>query len=83
MPDRIMFYEDTYVVIGPNLEQQFVGIEQLRQLLGNLLEQAGIDLAPDLTGLDRETQIERLIATGCELTAMEGVWQWYAVRLEK
>ncbi|MFN3361886.1 MAG: chlororespiratory reduction protein 7 [Pseudanabaenaceae cyanobacterium] len=83
MPDRMMFFEDTYVVLSPRLEQQFVSYLELRQILHRLLEQPGVEIPLDLRQLDREQQIDRLIATVCEFSTAEGVWQWYVVRLEK
>ncbi|MCS6959387.1 MAG: chlororespiratory reduction protein 7 [Pseudanabaenaceae cyanobacterium SKYGB_i_bin29] len=83
MPDRMMFFEDTYVVLSPRLEQQFVSYAELRQILASLLDQAGVEIPIDLRGLHREAQIDRLLATVCEFSTAEGVWQWYVVRLEK
>lgn len=83
MPDRIMFSEDTYVVLSPSLEQRFVNLAELRQILDDLLSSCDNDLPADLQNLDRECQIDRLIATVCEFSTPGGVWQWYVVRLNK
>lgn len=83
MPDRMMFYEDTYVVLNPDLEQQFVDLAELRQILANLLAQSPDNLPKDLQDLNVEEQIDRLIATVCEYESEAGTWQWYVVRLEK
>lgn len=83
MPDRMMFYEETYVVLSPALEQQFVNLAELRQILDGLLSTPDVALPPDLQNLDRVAQIDRLIATVCEFETPEGKWQWFVVRLEK
>ncbi len=83
MPDRMMFYEDTYVLLSPSLEQRFVNLAELKQVLGELLSAPGVQLPPDLLSLDRAAQIDRLIDTVCEFESGEGTWQWYVVRLEK
>jgi hypothetical protein len=83
MPDRMMFYEETYVVLSPDLEQKFVDLTELRQILADLLDKSQPNLPKDLQNLDRAEQIDRLIDTVCEFEAPEGTWQWYVVRLEK
>ncbi len=83
MPDRMMFYEETYVVLGPDLEQKFVNLTELRQILADLLDQSLHNLPKDLQDLNRAEQIDRLIDTVCEFETPGGTWQWYVVRLEK
>ncbi len=94
MPDSIMYQEDHFVVLSPELIEQFVSLPELEEILKQLLQKIpSQDLPRDLQKfLTSETpkekqiekQIEHLIKTACELDCQEfGVWQWYAVRLQK
>ncbi len=86
MPDSLMYYEESFVVLPPDLKEQFLNLAELQQLLRDLLSgMAPKDLPRDLQNIaDVETQVDRLIKTACDLDCGDrGVWQWYAVRLEK
>jgi hypothetical protein len=85
MPASIMYQEDHYTVLSPQMEQQFVNLAGLQTILKNLLEPMQDRLPKDLQKISSiDLQIERLIKTACELDCPEvGVWQWYVVRLEK
>lgn len=85
MPNSIMYQEDCYVVLSPELKEQFVSLAELKELLTNLLRQIAPQLPQDLQNISNpERQVERLIDTVCELDCHDlGIWQWYAVRLEK
>lgn len=77
--------EDCYVVLSPELIEQFVSLPELEELLKNLLRKIPTQLPQDLQKISTvELQVERLIKTACELDCHElGVWQWYVVRLQK
>jgi hypothetical protein len=85
MPNSIMYQEDCYVVLSPDLNEQFVSLAELKELLTNLLRQISPHLPQDLQNIDNpEQQVQRLIDTVCELDCDSlGIWQWYVVRLEK
>jgi Protein CHLORORESPIRATORY REDUCTION 7 len=79
-----MYYEDHFVLLSPDLQQQFVDLAELTQKLRSLLTEIQSELPRDLgaiVGLD--AQVEYLLKTACELDCDNGRWQWYAVRLEK
>jgi hypothetical protein len=77
--------EDCYVVLSPELTEQFVSLPELEDLLKNLLHKIPTQLPQDLQKISTvELQVERLIKTACELDCHElGIWQWYVVRLQK
>jgi hypothetical protein len=85
MPDAMMYYQDHYVMLSPNMEQEFLTLPQLRQKLEHLLTGMQDQLPRDLQKFDRlEAQVDCLIDTACELEVEgQGTWQWYAVRLDK
>jgi len=85
MPASIMYQEDYYTVLSPDLTQQFVTLTELQTILKDLLANISDRLPLDLQKIPNvDQQIERLINTTCELDCYEaGVWQWYVVRLEK
>ncbi|NJK60666.1 MAG: chlororespiratory reduction protein 7 [Oscillatoriales cyanobacterium SM2_1_8] len=84
MPDSIMYQEDTYVLLAPDLTEQFVTAVELRSILEGLVAALAPDQVPrDLQGLAPATWVDRLLATACTLDTAEGTWQWYVVRLEK
>jgi Protein CHLORORESPIRATORY REDUCTION 7 len=85
MPDSLMYYEDNYVVLTPSMQEQFVTAPELAQILQDLLAGLQDDLPRDLQSIsDIQQQAQRLIKTACELDCVEkGIWQWYAVRLDK
>jgi hypothetical protein len=85
MPDSIMYQDDCYVVLSPELNEQFVSLPELKDILKNLLLKIPTQLPQDLQNISNlDSQVDRLINTVCELDCHElGVWQWYVVRLEK
>ncbi len=85
MPDSMMYYEDNFVVLSPGMTEQFVTLPELEDILGNLLTKIQDNLPYDLQNIPTiPAQVERLIKTACDLDCGDdGVWQWYAVRLEK
>lgn len=80
-----MYHEDHYVVLAPNMTEQFVTPPELAEILCGLLAKIQDRLPPDLQTLpDLNDQAQRLIKTTCELDCDDlGKWQWYVVRLEK
>jgi hypothetical protein len=85
MPSSMMYYEDTYVVLPPDMQEQFVTQPELEQLLHNLLADIQDALPHDLQKLKTiPEQVQRLIKTACDLDCGDrGTWQWYVVRLDK
>ncbi len=85
MPDRLMYAEEHYVVLAPDLTERFVTPAELAELLARLLDDLGDRLPPDLQKLSTsEERVKRLLATACDLDCGDaGTWQWYAVRLKK
>lgn len=86
MPDSIMYQDDYYVVLSPEMTEQFVTLPELEDILKKLLTPMQSSLLPQdlqkITSLD--LQVERLVDTACQLDCGDlGVWQWYVVRLEK
>jgi hypothetical protein len=79
-----MYYEETFVLISPTLEERFLTASELRHFLQELLvTMAENDLPQDLRQLSTmEQRLDRLMNTACDLDC-GGVWQWYAVRLHK
>jgi hypothetical protein len=85
MPDSMMYYEDNFVILSPGMTEQFVTLPELETMLGDLLTKMQDNLPYDLQNIPTiVAQVERLIKTACDLDCGDdGVWQWYAVRLEK
>jgi len=86
MPSSMMYHEDTYVVLSPDMQEQFVTQPELENLLHDLLVHIQPqDLPTDLQNIsDINQQVQRLIKTACDLDCGDrGRWQWYVVRLEK
>ncbi len=86
MPQSLMYYEETYVLIAPDMQEQFLTGAELRSFLGTLLLNLSTPEQPqDLQNLPSlEQKLDRLINTACDLDCgSAGVWQWYAVRLKK
>ncbi|WP_190315964.1 chlororespiratory reduction protein 7 [Pseudanabaena sp. UWO310] len=85
MPSSMMYYEDTYVVLPPDMQEKFVTQPELEQLLHDLLADIQDDLPYDLKNLRNiDEQVQRLVKTACDLDCGDrGLWQWYVVRLEK
>ena len=84
MPSSMMYYEDTYVVLPPDMQEQFVTQPELEKILHDLLIDIQDALPYDLQNLAISEQIQRLIKTACDLDCGDrGTWQWYVVRLDK
>lgn len=85
MPSSMMYYEDTYVVLPPDMKEQFVNQLELEQILHDLLADIQDALPYDLQNLTTiNEQVQRLIKTACDLDCGDrGTWQWYVVRLDK
>ena len=85
MPSSMMYYEDTYVVLPPDMQEQFVNQLELEQVLHDLLADIQDALPYDLQNLTTiNEQVQRLIKTACDLDCGDrGTWQWYVVRLNK
>ncbi|MCY7331986.1 MAG: chlororespiratory reduction protein 7 [Pseudanabaena sp. CAN_BIN31] len=86
MPSSMMYYEDTYVVLPPDMQEQFVTTPELEQLLQGLLADIQHqDLPTDLQNLTTVNErVQRLVKTACDLDCGDrGIWQWYVVRLDK
>ncbi|WP_055076462.1 chlororespiratory reduction protein 7 [Pseudanabaena sp. 'Roaring Creek'] len=85
MPSSMMYYEDTYVVLPPDMQEKFVTQPELEQLLHDLLADIQDALPYDLKNLRNiDEQVQRLVKTACDLDCGDrGLWQWYVVRLEK
>lgn len=86
MPSSMMYYEDTYVVLPPDMQEQFVTQPELAKILHDLLIEIEYqDLPTDLQNLPTtDQQVQRLIKTACDLDCGDrGTWQWYVVRLDK
>jgi hypothetical protein len=84
MPSSMMYYEDTYVVLPPDMQEQFVTQPELEKILHDLLIDIQDGLPYDLQNLAINEQVQRLIKTACDLDCGDrGTWQWYVVRLDK
>jgi hypothetical protein len=84
MPSSMMYYEDTYVVLPPDMQEQFVTQPELEKILHDLLIDIQDALPFDLQNLAISEQVQRLIKTACDLDCGDrGTWQWYVVRLDK
>ena len=81
----MMYYEDTYVVLPPDMQEKFVTQPELEQILHDLLVNIQDALPYDLQNLANiDEQVQRLIKTACDLDCGDrGTWQWYVVRLNK
>ena len=81
----MMYYEDTYVVLPPDMQEKFVTQPELEQILHDLLVNIQDALPHDLQNLASiDEQVQRLIKTACDLDCGDrGIWQWYVVRLDK
>ena len=84
MPSSMMYYEDSYVVLPPDMQEQFVTQPELEQILHDLLIDIQDALPYDLQNLAINEQVQRLIKTACDLDCGDrGTWQWYVVRIDK
>lgn len=85
MPDPLMYQQDAYVVLEPDLPEQFLTADELREKLKSILAHRQQDLPRDLQKFQNiASQAQYLLETYCELDLGPGEFlQWYAVRLEK
>lgn len=85
MPDPRLYESDTYVLLEPNQEEQFLSTAELFEKLRSILVTRQNDLPPDLQRFSTvEEQAQYLLETSCEFDVAPGQFmQWYAVRLEK
>ena len=68
MPSSMMYYEDTYVVLPPDMQEQFVTQPELEKLLHDLLDDIQDNRPHDLQNLNTiAEQVQRLIKTACDL----------------
>ncbi|MDX2271702.1 MAG: chlororespiratory reduction protein 7 [Cyanobacteriota bacterium] len=74
-----------YVLLLPNLDEQFLTRHELQEFLQQLLQEYPHLQDADLARYgDLASQAERVIQTTCSLAISEGeTVQWYAVRLHK
>ena len=85
MPDSLMYDEEIYVVLEPDLQEQFLTAAELLAKLESVLGACAEELPQDLQQrpTSRE-QAQHLLDTTCELNlGPDQFLQWYAVRLEK
>lgn len=85
MPDPLMYSQDAFVVLEPNMSEQLLTPEELLEKLKQILAQMQDNLPRDLQKYTSvEDQAQYLLETSCELDVGPGQYlQWYAVRLEK
>mgnify|MGYP002780799506 FL=1 len=85
MPDPLMYSQDAFVVLEPNISEQLLTPEELLEKLQQILAQMQDNLPRDLQKYTSvEDQAHYLLETSCELDVGPGQYlQWYAVRLEK
>ena len=85
MPDPRLYESETFVLLEPNQEEQFLTKTELLTKLQMILAARQDDLPRELQSLESVgAQAEHLVETSCELDMAPGEFlQWYAVRLEK
>lgn len=85
MPDPRLYESDTFVLLEPDQDEQFLSRSELLEKLTALLSQRQDDLPRDLQRFSAlAEQAEYLLDTSCELDMGPGAFlQWYVVRLEK
>ena len=85
MPDPRLYESETYVLLEPNQEEQFLSSAELLEKLKVVLAERQDDLPRELQSIASvQQQAQYLMETCCELDVAPGEsLQWYAVRLEK
>jgi hypothetical protein len=85
MSNPLLYEQNLFVVLEPNLPEQFLEPQELREKLQAILANCQDRLPRDLQKFtDIEAQAQYLLETSCEFSLEPGRYlQWYAVRLEK
>lgn len=85
MPDSMMYQEDYFVVLEPNLPEQFLTPEELLTKLENVIREHRDSLPREVAKFATVTeQAAHLMQNYCDFDLDSGDYlQWYAVRLEK
>jgi Protein CHLORORESPIRATORY REDUCTION 7 len=85
MSNPLLYEQNLFVVLEPNLPEQFLEPIELLVKLKEILATRQDGLPRDLQKFtDIEAQAQYLMETSCELSLDPGQYlQWYAVRLEK
>lgn len=85
MPDPLMYQQDAFVVLEPDLPEQYLTADELLEKLKLIIAHRQQDLPSSLQKFTSiASQAQYLLETYCELDLGPGEFlQWYAVRLEK
>ena len=85
MPDSLMYQQDTFVVLEPDLPEQFLTADELLEKIKFIIAHRQPDLPRDIQKFTSiASQAQYLLETYCQLDLGPGEFlQWYAVRLEK
>ncbi len=85
MPDPRLYESDTYVLLEPGQEEQFVAAAEVLRKLESILANRQDDLPPDLEKFASiQDQAQYLLESSCDFEVEPGTsLQWYVVRLEK
>lgn len=85
MPDPLKNQKDIFVVLEPDLPEQYLTAHELLEKLKSTLAHRQQELPRDLQKFTSSaSQAQYLLETYCELDLGPGEFlQWYAVRLEK
>ncbi|ELR96736.1 chlororespiratory reduction protein 7 [Gloeocapsa sp. PCC 73106] len=85
MPDSIMYQGDAYVVLEPDLPEQFLTAPELLEKLQGVIVAHPENLPRELKKFASvEEQAQFLLTNYCDFDLAPGEYlQWYLVRLEK
>jgi hypothetical protein len=85
MSNPLLYEQNLFVVLEPNLPEQFLEPQELLEKLQDILANCQDRLPRDLQKFtDIAAQAQYLMETSCELSLDPGQYlQWYVVRLEK
>jgi Protein CHLORORESPIRATORY REDUCTION 7 len=85
MSDSLMFNNDAYVVLEPDLPEQLLTPTEMFAKLQEIVVKFADDLPIDVLQITNiDDRVKYLLDTSCELDLGPGQYlQWYAVRLEK